>query len=493
MEDGRFSPSAEFHSARAADAAPALGSSSRSDAEHAANAFAAQEAVLREQARRNLARTASGRIVASSLEQIRSQLRLSMAACRTAGIPLDDPSGGLSYRILADEFESATMLENPSPADLDAMVARVANSTRQLVTMWKTASGSSPPDDGRPRGPPGSASGGPGPAPAPPEASFAPFPGVRAREASPTPSSASAATAAPALKRARVVASDVAAAAAAAAGAKLVTIGDNWAHDVKIFFPELASSYMLMQKLVAASHDLLRTFVVLPESGVDIDDMPADEFMASALVADPEDSDPEAVRAALRACVDRSSDFFRALEACRVSAKRTFNLYQLASMRKHASWLTVAQLQFREQADAQEALFDPGHRPLANFDDKVAAALLACEQQGALAKDGSLVGPISPIVAAHLAARARGSRGRGDASVARGAGRHNTGGNGRRKQGAPAVAPPRGEGGGRAAGAIRGGGANKKRSRPARPQGDAAAPPPAPAGGGAPAAGGGGG
>ena len=145
MEDGRRSPSADFHSVRAADAALALGSSSRSDAEHAANALVAQEAILRAQARQNLARTASNRIVASSLEQVRSQLRLSMAACRTAGIPLDDPSGGLSYRILADEFESATMLENPAPADLDAMVARVANSTRQLVTMWKTASGKSPP------------------------------------------------------------------------------------------------------------------------------------------------------------------------------------------------------------------------------------------------------------------------------------------------------------------------------------------------------------
>jgi hypothetical protein len=239
MEDGPRSPSADFLSVRAAAAAPAVGSSSRSDAEHFANARAAQEAILRDQARQNLASTASNRIVASSLEQVRSQLRLSLAACRTAGILLDDPSGGISYRILADEFESATMLEDPSQAKLDAMVARVANSTRQLVMMWKTASGSSPPDYGRPRGPPGSASDGPGPAPAPPEASFAPLPGVRAWEASPTPSSASAATAAPALKRARVVASDVAAAAAAAAGAKLVTIGDNWAHDVKIFFPSL--------------------------------------------------------------------------------------------------------------------------------------------------------------------------------------------------------------------------------------------------------------
>jgi hypothetical protein len=235
MADRALSPSADFLSVRASSAAPAGGSSSRSDAEHLANALAAQEVVLREQARQNLARNAANRIVASSLEQVRSQLRLSMAACRTAGFPLDDSSGGISYRLLADEFESATMLENPSQADLDAMATRVADSTRQLIALWKTASGSSPPDSGRLRAPPGSASGGPGPAPAPPEASPAPFAGSRAREASPTPSSASAATAMPALKRARVVASDVAAAAAAAAGARLVTIGDNWSQDVKIF------------------------------------------------------------------------------------------------------------------------------------------------------------------------------------------------------------------------------------------------------------------
>jgi hypothetical protein len=121
---------------------------------------------------------------------------------------------------------------------------------------------------------------------------------------------------------------------------------------------------MLMQKLVAASHDLLRTIVALPENGTDVDDMPEEEFMAARLVADPQDADPEEVRAALRACIDRSSAFFRALEACRTFAKRTFNLYQLASIRKHASWLTVVQLQFREQADAQASLFDLIHRPL---------------------------------------------------------------------------------------------------------------------------------
>jgi hypothetical protein len=238
MSDRANSPAGEFAAVRASAALTAGGSSSRSDLKNFENVLNVQEALAREQARQSLARIASRHIVALSLEQVRSQLRLSMAACKTAGIPLSDESGWILYRLLADEFESATVLENLTQAELDAMVARVVTSTLQLIEMWKTARGSCSQDNGRLRAPPGAAFGGPGPASTPFEARPpAPTAGGRARESSPTQSFASAATAMPAAKRAQVVVSDVAAAAAAAADAKLVTIGDNWSHDVKIFFP----------------------------------------------------------------------------------------------------------------------------------------------------------------------------------------------------------------------------------------------------------------
>jgi hypothetical protein len=38
---------------------------------------------------------------------------------RTAGVSLADDECGISYRLLADEFDAATLPENASQADID--------------------------------------------------------------------------------------------------------------------------------------------------------------------------------------------------------------------------------------------------------------------------------------------------------------------------------------------------------------------------------------
>ena len=93
MADHSISPAADFAAARAAAAAAAEGSSSggpgtpgsQTDAEHLANFRSLQEVIFHEAARQALARYASRRIVASTLESVCNQLLVSMATCKTAG------------------------------------------------------------------------------------------------------------------------------------------------------------------------------------------------------------------------------------------------------------------------------------------------------------------------------------------------------------------------------------------------------------------------
>ena len=53
---------------------------------------------------------------------------------------------------------------------------------------------------------------------------------------------------------------------------------------------------------------------------------------------------------------------------------------------------------YRESWDAEKVKYDPTHRPLLDWDAKVAAALTACRQTNAITKDGSVVGPVAPFV-----------------------------------------------------------------------------------------------
>ena len=82
----------------------------------------------------------------------------------------------------------------------------------------------------------------------------------------------------------------------------------------------------------------------------------------------------------------------------RAAIKRAFDLYTFATMTGGASWLTVAQLVYRESWDAQKVNDDRTCRPLLDLDAKVAAVLSACRQTNTITKDGLVLGPVAPFV-----------------------------------------------------------------------------------------------
>jgi hypothetical protein len=87
------------------------------------------------------------------------------------------------------------------------------------------------------------------------------------------------------------------------------------------------------------------------------------------------------------------------------ASKRAFDLYSLATQTQGGSWLAVQQLLFREVYDEQKVFYDPSYRPLTTWAEKVAAALVACEQANALSKDGAPMGPVSLAVTKALQRR----------------------------------------------------------------------------------------
>jgi hypothetical protein len=184
-----------------------------------------QEVIFHEAARQALARYASRRIVASTLESVCNQLLVSMATCKTAGTQHTRRRVGHDFipppRRRIRCCSSAALPENTPQlaADIDAITLRVVISTRLMIELWKAAWSSPPAWGGRSLAPPVITTGGPWPAPTPFDLRPpAPSAGVRAREPSPKLSSTSAATAATPNKEALIVAPGVSAAAAAAAG-----------------------------------------------------------------------------------------------------------------------------------------------------------------------------------------------------------------------------------------------------------------------------------
>ena len=233
MADHSISPAADFAAARAAAAAAAEGSSSggpgtpgsQTDAENLANFRSVQEVIFHEAARQALARYASRRIVASTLESVCNQLLFSMATCKTAGTQHTRRRVGQDFippprrrirccSVAGEHSPTCSRHRCYHPARCPSVI-----STRLMIELWKAAWSSPPAWGGRPLAPPDFPAGGPWPAPTPFDLRPpAPSAGVRAREPSPKLSSTSAATAATPNKEALIVAPGVSAAAAAAAG-----------------------------------------------------------------------------------------------------------------------------------------------------------------------------------------------------------------------------------------------------------------------------------
>ncbi len=100
--------------------------------------------------------------------------------------------------------------------------------------------------------------------------------------------------------------------------------------------------------------------------------------------------------------------------AAQYASKWAFNIYMLATHMWGANSLTVEQLCFGEESDAQRAAMRlPVSIPLSKCCDQVAAAMKACGQSGSLSKMRIILSPMAPQVAKALVARPYDSRGGG--------------------------------------------------------------------------------
>jgi hypothetical protein len=249
------------------------------------------------------------------------------------------------------------------------------------------------------------------------------------RGASPTPSSISShATASKPSKRPRVdtrgddagadrrrkpVSPAAAAAiqlAADAAAAVVVQQGElKLTHDdplsVQAFMPEISACVLAIRQLLLAVNPLLSLIYECGESAPD--KMTAAAFLAHSLVVDPQDQGiPEVrLRDHLMAVLDCVCKIQPLAARAGASSTRCYEAYKLMTRTKFADELTLIQLQSREAHDSRSAAMLEVHQPLTKWMDKVTAALIACEQQQAMTKEGHLLGPVDPRVKTHLAKR----------------------------------------------------------------------------------------
>ena len=192
---------------------------------------------------------------------------------------------------------------------------------------------------------------------------------------------------------------ETAAAAAAAASQGIFKVEDSWPRDVKCMMPEFGAAILAVRELTRCVDEALGELYDISDPASKISRA---GFADAPLRVDPHSAPEALVRDKLQALVSLSASLHHNTLAARAQMKRLFDIYKLATQTQRASWLTVEQLQFREQADARARVFDDDYVPLTSWSDKVHAALVACEQTEALSEDGTLLGPVAPGVAALL-------------------------------------------------------------------------------------------
>jgi len=195
---------------------------------------------------------------------------------------------------------------------------------------------------------------------------------------------------------------------AAAAGAKsgaAVRIEDDWPADVRVFYPELGRTNAAISAAGEALNKLARA--LFADESLTATEMSGRQFSTSELrfALSSEYFPDEEVRDWLNGLVHGLCDLQHRIVRAATASKRAFDLYSLATQTQGGSWLAVQQLLFREVYDEQKVSYDPSYRPLTTWAEKVAAALVACEQANALSKDGAPMGPVSPAVAKALQRR----------------------------------------------------------------------------------------
>ena len=168
--------------------------------------------------------------------------------------------------------------------------------------------------------------------------------------------------------------------------------------DVAIFFPLIGYANMAASAVGDAFDDLANTALIL--EGTSAMALSEAELKAASFCLDSVEDNVKAKLGALQ----------RRILECMARVKRAYDVYTLATRTNGCSWLTVEQLIFREGYDKENKAFNPLYKPLDTWEDKVAAAIVACGQNGvALGKDGNLRGPLSPSVAKAMAQRRQSS------------------------------------------------------------------------------------
>jgi len=195
---------------------------------------------------------------------------------------------------------------------------------------------------------------------------------------------------------------------AAAAGAKsgaVVRIEDDWPADVRVFYPELGRTNAAISAAGETLNKLARA--LFADESLTATEMSGRQFSTTELrfALSSEYFPDEEVRDWLKGLVHGLCDLQHRIVRAATASKRAFDLYSLATQTQGGSWLAVQQLLFREVYDEQKVFYDPSYRPLTTWAEKVAAALVACEQANALSKDGAPMGPVSPAVAKALQRR----------------------------------------------------------------------------------------
>jgi hypothetical protein len=178
--------------------------------------------------------------------------------------------------------------------------------------------------------------------------------------------------------------------------------------------PEISAAVLSVRLLMQAVSNLLRLTHAC--GSLVPDKLPEADFGKLPLVVDPSDRDvcELRLREHLTAVLDCAAKIQPLAVRAGASSTRCFEAYKLMTQTKFADAWTLIQLQSREASDARAVAMLEVHKPLTCWLDKISAALIACEQSQALTRDGLLLGPVDPRVAAHVAARRRAPAGRQD-------------------------------------------------------------------------------
>ena len=210
-------------------------------------------------------------------------------------------------------------------------------------------------------------------------------------------------------------------------------------------------------------------------------DLPQDQVLAASpaafasapLLAGADESAPPEERAEM---LDEVILHLEALRSAGGTLKRAvghaMRVFWLANHTTGCGWNTVAQIIYRDDHDHEMLLVQDGHKPISTWEEKVATAMRAINQERHLTKEGVPIGPVNPRLVRkplHPANRESGSAsrgrssGRGGSSAGRGGRSRRGGSNARsgrenRSSGRAAAAPAAAPGAAAAAAAAGGGG-----------------------------------